>query len=344
MIGLALALACTGEPVTGSTAGLSSGSAELARPDLTGVDLDAAVDRALSLALSATAGPIWSGNRSTLEVGRTDCPDVYVGVPEGEMDLDEDLKGVHWSDRCQTAGGLYFTGWTWWLGTLTGSGSADSAEGRTVDGTRELQGESAVGDDSELRFRFNGTAEDALHRVTATDYERWTYTSLVDGRVDGRDSEVDGSAPGGWRADLYLAASGGNSDSLTLRGNVYLLTERIADRFDSMAMDLTLQGQTGASSDDCTLEPQGWFSLRDENAWWYDVVFLPVTEGAGDSGLDPDLSACDGCGTVYVRGLADESLGQVCPDFQAIWDRGVVAQPDDTDFLFTLRDLVTEAP
>lgn len=342
MIVLWLALGCTGNEVAETTSGPAAG-AELARPDLSGVDMDAAVNRALELTLAVTTGPIWDANRSTLEVGRNDCPDVYLGPPEDDTDLDEDAPGLHWSDRCQTAGGLYFMGWTYWHATLAATGTDDTAEGRTVDGTREVLGAAAVGDTTDVRFRFDGEASDALHQVTALDYSRWTYTSLVDGRLDGQDSEIDGSAPGGWRADLYLSASGGNSDALDLRGNVYLTTERIADRFDSMAMDLTLQGELGATSDDCTLEPQGWFSLRDENAWWYDVVFQP-TVGAPDSGLDDDYSACDGCGTVYVRGLAEESVGQVCPDFQAIWDRGVVERPTEHDFLFTLRDLSTAAP
>jgi hypothetical protein len=344
MIALWLAMACSGEDVPSTTTPLNSGAAELARPDLSGIDLDAAFDRALALALDVTPSPIWDGNRTVLGVGRSNCPDLYVGPPEDDDAVDEDASGLHWSDRCETAGGLYFLGWNWWDGSLTASGDEDSAEGRTVDGTRLIVGSAAVGDNSGVRFRFDGTAEDALHQVTAQDYERWTYTSLVDGRLDGRDTPTESGTQSGWRADLYLQASGGNEDQLELRGNLYLNDERIADRFDSLAADFLLQGELGAAPGECTLEPKGWISLRDENAWWYDVVFQPRTADLADTGqIDGDYSACDGCGTLYVRGLEEESWGQVCPDFQAIWDRGVVARPTDTDFIFTLRDLVTGA-
>ncbi len=336
-----LALGCTGdEPVYYD----DNDGLELARPDLSDVDLDRAVDRALEAALAATTSPVWAGNVSTLSLATDGCPDVFVGPLEDDDDL-EDPEGLHWSDRCETAGGLYFSGWNYWHGELEATGAEDTLEGRTVDGSRHMLGAAATGDPDQVLYRFSGEATDTLHEVTATDYLRWTYTSSVDARLDGRDTETALSPPGGWRADLYLSAAGGNTEYLELRGNVYLIDERIGGRFDSMAMDITLQGELGASSDTCTLEPLGWFSLRDENAWWYDIVFLPTSFTLGDTGdLDAEYTSCDGCGTLYVRGQESEAIGEVCPDFDAIWQRGIVERPQDSDFLFSLRDLDQATP
>ena len=134
------------------------------------------------------------------------------------------------------------------------------------------------------------------------------------------------------RADQYVYVEGGDTARLESRGNLYLFEDRIADRWDSVAMDLELVGDDGAGPGDCTLEPTGWLSLRDTNAYWYDVVFLASEADTVDTSTD---TSCDGCGTLYIRGVES---GTVCPDLSAAWD-GRLDPPDVADFVLSIHDL-----
>ena len=56
-----------------------------------------------------------------------------------------------------------------------------------------------------------------------------------------------------------------------------------------------------------------------------------------DTGYPNDpYSACDGCGTLYVRGLEQPAL-EVCMSFDFLW-QGLVQPPPVADFVFTLRE------
>ena len=104
-------------------------------------------------------------------------------------------------------------------------------------------------------------------------------------------------------------------------------------------MDLILTGETGAGPDDCTLEPKGWIGLRDENAYWYDLVFMPKDASDSTGYLDDEHSVCDGCGTLYLRGLETENYGQICPDFNDLWLGDTVELPAAEDFILTIQQL-----
>jgi len=317
---------------------------DLAIPDISDIDIDLAVQQALELAISTNLSPAWDGHLTSLTDGRSGCPDVYLGVPMDLDDREDEAGSLYWSDYCETLGGLYYRGFNSWDGVITASGDAEDPAGRTVSGSRWMFGDALIGDFDGVRYRFKGEGTDSLYRVEAPGYSRWTYASMVEATVAGRDAftGVDAAYAGGWRTDMYVYATGGDVEYLEARGNVFLLADRIQDRFDSVAMDLYMTGSVGAGADDCTLEPHGWMGLRDENAYWYDLVFLPSSEedATGEGYDNEDYSACDGCGTLYVRGLeATEELGLVCPDFSKIWVDGI-GLPAEEDFILNFHDIL----
>ena len=267
------------------------------------------------------------------------CPDVYTGVPNGDIDeLDEDAGGASWWDFCETSKSELWSGWSWWDSDPLVTGDPVLASGATADGTRELIADAAIVHGEDPLWEFDGSVEESLHRVWGPGFDAWTWSSTVDGTFTGTHYFAGNTiTPEGWRTDLYLFASEGDADRVEARGNVYLFLPVLHDRFDSMAMDLEIIGANGAGPDDCLDEPLGWIGLRDADAVWYDLVFLPresndLIEAPYDN---IPLSVCDGCGTLYVRGVES---GEVCMDFSWMLD-GAIEPPDISEFVLPLRGL-----
>ena len=316
---------------------LGDSVAPLEQPDLTGIDLESAYSDALRLALGVTMSPAWQGHKDSLALRTTGCPDFFAGPPEADLDIADDAGGIGWSDHCETAGGLFFSGYAWWDGSVSASDEVDGAPGSTLSATRDLVADGVVGDDDGVIYEFNGEGQDALDTESTDDgYSHWVYSSLVNATLTGSDLFADAETPAGWRADLYLYATGGDASTFELDGNVYYFQTVLQDRFDSVASSLqwTKDDPTG-----CALEPKGYLSIRDSDAFWYDLVFSPTDSDTttGDTAAG-DLTTCDGCGTLYVRGVEQ---GTVCPDLSWLWD-GAIVTPSVEDFILTLRDL--EAP
>ena len=312
---LLLLAACGSDPEdTAAPAETDRGPPEtLPIPDVAGVDFPAAFSDGLrQLAVVNTAAP-WQGFTSTLGGAEPGCPDLWVGPPATDDADIQDGNGLSWYDTCSNTDGTNWAGFAYWETAISVAGNANSAEGRSTDATRALIGDGTVKDPAgSLRYSFNGEASDSIYEVEADGYTTWTWSSLLTGTVGGTDV-FDGTAtPGGYRADLYLSATGGVSDRIEARGDLYMFTDLLAGRFDSIAADLTLIGPLGAAPDACTLEPYGWIGLRDPDAFWYDLVFLPAElEDYQDPYANDPLGDCDGCGTLYIRGV---DQGQVCVD------------------------------
>lgn len=313
---------------------------ELPLPDLEGTDWPAAFAEALILTAGLRGQLAWSGHAAALELGREGCPDIYVGAPDTDVDVDDDAGGVSWSDYCTTSGGLGFSGYAWWDGRAEVSGDADTPEGAESSGERSMVADGSVTDSDGIRFQLDGEVADSVYRVDAKGYTRWTWSSLLQGTLAGEEIFAGSATPDGVRADLYLYATGGDVQSFEARGDVYLSGQPVMDRFDSVSMDLAMVAPDSAGPDDCALEPLGYLSLRDASAYWYDLVFLPrYDDDAADTDYPNDpYGECDGCGTLYVRGLEQ---GEVCVDFSAIWE-GPLDPPAIDDFVTSLR-LVKEA-
>ena len=335
----------TGASGDGS-ADLDAPPAELVMPDLEGIDIDQAFIDAIEVALTANTQLAWAGHSASLARQHTGCPDLYVGPPPDLVDddlVDEDASGTSWYDSCTTPGGLFYRGGVYWESGASGRGDPEDSAGRTETGSRQLVGSAVVGDPVDTRFQFRGESTDSVNRVVAPGYERWTYTSSIEATLSGLDAfdEVGSLTPGGFRTGMYTSATGGDADTLELRGDVYLFEHRIQHNFDSVSIDIRLPGPAGSAPDACTAEPRGWIGLRDENAFWIDVVFMPLEgqDSTGPSYEDPSYSECDGCGTVYVRGIQAEPLGVVCPGFEGLWEDGVLPVPEIADYVLDVRDI-----
>lgn len=300
-------------------------------PETSDVDFEAAFLDAFGLARSIDARAAWSGHRAGLDRRAPGCPDLWFGEPE---ELDGRPVGLHWADTCATGGGTLFDGLAWWTSDL----SVDRVGGmRVEEATRQLVANGVVREGDAAVFELDGTARDALYLLDGG-AARWVYGSQVRGTVTGSAAFPDGSwTPGGYRADMVVRATGGDVDTLEMRGEAYLFGGRLHGRFDSLAVDLSMSGPTGLGPDDCGLEPTGWIALRDTDAYWYDLVFLPSP--SDDSSSDPypnePLSICDGCGTLYVRGVES---GSVCLDFGFLFE-GPPELPALADYILGPHDL-----
>ena len=325
---------------------LGDPAAELVLPDYSSVNIDAAFTEAIEVVLSARGDKVWAGHERALERRFEGCPDIYVGAPENSP-LDEDDEGrqtgMSWSDFCTTAGGLYFRGFQHWVQSAEASGDATTSTGRSATAARTLTGDGVAGDTSDVRFEWTGTVSDAVTTLNAGDYFRYTWSTNTVGTATGTDIFEPASSltPGGWRADVYVAVEGGDVERIEARGDMYLFEKRIADRFDSVSMNIEFIGELGAGPDDCTLEPRGWIGLRDENAWWLDIVFQPVGDDDGTDGTpEDDYTQCDGCGTAYVRGVEQTiELGEMCLDMTGIWGSEQLDPADPESYVFNIRDL-----
>lgn len=288
-------------------------------PDLSDVDWALAFEHGVRQLLSIDTAGAWAAHAEALTLRQPGCPDLWASAPDGTADLDADLG---WADLCR-ADGLDWTGFLFWDGSLAAAG-AD-----TIVGQRRLVGDARIADlDGVPRFAFTGEAEGAFTRTPNS----WSRSSTVAATAHGSAAAPLGaSAVTAWRADLYLFVTSGGF--LEARGEAWLPDDVVAGRFDSVAADLQFGD---ADPDGCPLEPRGWTGLRDASAYWYELVFQPLGGDAGDPLPNAPLDACDGCGTLYARGVEQ---GTVCLDVADLV-AAVPGPPDPADYLLTLRDLV----
>ncbi len=319
------------------------GADVLELPDISDIDMAVAYKDALRLATTVVANKAWDSHVNLLESRTGACPDIYVGVPADDIDeLDMDAEGSSWLDYCDESDGRSWSGWAWWDATAQANGDVAAPEGLTLDGDRTLIAKATIGQDSGALWELNGEISESVHVASGDGgaWTTWTWSSLMEGTFTGSDSFDLNSAetPSGYRTDLYLYASGGDVSRFEARGNVYLFDGLMHDRFDSMVTDIEILGENGAGPDDCKMEPRGWIGLRDRDAVWYDLIFLPRSEdNITDSPYPNDpLSECDGCGTLYLRGVES---GEVCVDFSFVFDEGVLVPPDVSTFVLPHRGL-----
>jgi hypothetical protein len=298
--------------------------------DLDTIDFVTSFQNALDTLVTVSTQRPWQGHSRSLDSRRVGCPDFWsgpfldAGVEVGHED------GVSWSDDCRTESSLYYDGWIWWVFDVVESGDPGSLEGRVSEASRRMEGDGIVGNDDGVRFEFDGVASDSFYRLEADGYSRFVYSSAIDATVTGRDVfDADSLTPGGFRSDLFLYVTGGDVDTFEARGDIYLFGPELMERFDSIGVDVWLPGASGAAPGDCTLEPLGWIGLRDAEAYWYDVVFLPRSRDdiIGEEYPNDPLSICDGCGRLYVQGVEQEI--EVCLDFSTIFDEFPLPDPDD---------------
>jgi hypothetical protein len=322
MLSLLVGLSAAGCPSADTPQPTGSG---LVVPDITGIDFPAAMQEALDVTFAADLRAAWAAHRQSLGLTRAGCPDFWVGDRDGE-----------WRDHCTTGAGIAWSGELAWNDGLSIEGEEGSPLGVTTLGARLLDGAAQVDDEGAPLFGFSGTGDDSLYVSEAEGYVQWRYASRVEARVRGSAAyPATGATAGGLLLGLELAYSGGANSALTARGDVHLPGGLIAGRFDSVSLDVSLDGPGAALPDECAGEPRGWISLRDSDAVWYDLVLQP--RFAADATVDPfpnePYSLCEGCGTLYVRGVES---GQVCVDFSALFD-GRLQPPEPDGYVLPLR-------
>ncbi len=295
---------------------------------------------AVGVLRTVTAQSAWEGHVKSMDFRQPGCPDFWSGLIDDGGVMVGNADGVSWYDACSTDAGVNFDGWAAWESEVTAEGDATTDDGRTTQASRTLWGDGLVSDDDGLRFELKAdNIDDNLYTVFADGYNRFTYSTSVDATVTGRDVfAADSATPEGYRTDLYQFISGGDVDGYEARGDVYLFTPQLRDRFDSIAIDVAIQGPLGAGPDDCLLEPLGWIGVRDENAIWYDVVFLPRYEDDIVEKYPNDpLSVCDGLGRLYIQGIEQEGRN-VAVDFSFLFD-GSVELPTAEDYILPWHSL-----
>lgn len=312
--------------------------------DLDTIDFVAAFEDAVELMVNVDTIQPWAGHRASLDARQQGCPDFWTGTyEEGGVEVASD-EGVSWRDDCQApdGSGLYYDGWIWWDADVVEAGDPSSYQGRTSDATRVIEGDGLVGDADGVRYEFKGDANDSYYRVEAEGYRRFVYSSTVNATLTGTDvfDPATSITPKGYRTDLYQSITGGDVDRYEARGNVYLFEPQLQGRFDSIGVDLELQGVLGAAPDDCTQEPRGWIGLRDADAYWYYVVFQPRFQDdiVGEEYPNDPLSVCDGCGRLYVQGVEQEGR-DVCLDLSFLFQEGAFPLPNPDDYVLPLHSL-----
>lgn len=302
--------------------------------DLDTIDFVTAFQDAVRLMLSVSARQPWSGHKASLDGRAAGCPDFWTDpFTVNGLETVGSEQGVAWNDDClvSDATGLYYDGWLWWDFDVQQSGDPTSLDGRVSEASRTMDGDALVGDTEGVRFEFDGAAADSLYRVEAYGYERFVYSTRMDATITGRDVfGPDSLTPDGYRTDLFMFITGGDVETFEARGNVYMFRPQLMDRFDSIGVDMALPGELGAGPNDCALEPLGWIGLRDEDAYWYDLVFLPRfrEDIVGEEYPNDPLSVCDGCGRLYVQGVEQQGK-DVCVDFSFLFDEFELPDADE---------------
>jgi len=337
---LALA-ACSdeGAPTATDTGATEAENAFPLPPDIETIDWQSVFQEAITTLKSVNTQAVWRGHLASLETRQAGCPDFWSGEFTVGTQTVGEADGVAWYDDCRLQDGVFYDGWLTWTADVLEEGDEKTYEGRTSDADRVIEGDAVVGDDDGVRLEFDGTARDSLYRLEAIGYERFVYSSLVEGTLTGRDVFEGTTTPQGFRTDLLLNITGGDVDTFEARGNAYLFQPQLQERFDSIQVDMFMPGPSGAGLDDCTLEPVGWLGVRDPEAYWYDVVFLPrFREDLAERPYDnPELSECDGCGRLYIQGIEQEGV-DVCIDFSFLFD-GSFPLPDADEYVLPFHSL-----
>lgn len=298
--------------------------------DLTGVDEQLFVD-SVALILTVSANSVWGAIDASLARGNgSSCPDVYLGTPNpNEVDfegVDDDFDGWSWYDYCRNGSTRIGGGMFWDTELVTSIDKGDTL----YEGQRSLVSAAWVGTDDETFVQFDGDLDDSLRMRVAPGGGKTVegYSMSFDGIVGGSDLFADAT---GWRSTLEFDYQPG---SFSIIGNLFMFEQVVDGRFDAWSYQLE-EGDTT-----CAKEPEGWLAVRAIDGFWFELDYETPLD-YGDTGKVPDTdpyAACDGCGTLYVRGidqLERQEVGVLCPDFSTAWSG--IATPQPEDFLYPPR-------
>lgn len=256
-------------------------------------EVEAALGEAISLAMSLTGQPVFPAYFAVMEGADDACPNYY-----------ESEGNVYWYDVCTSEQGTAFNGYSfyyyydhYYIGDEAYTGDA-------------LFGVAQVQDDDGHLFQAGGTAYDLI--VEGDGYQYWYSVAQGGFSYDGREANgtwlEDGLAPDMLQYVYYVPSV--DARGYVMQGSVSGLTGGFsAAVFDGIQiLDEVLGQYFGAN---CSEEPGGIVSMRDEAGNWYDILF----DGPSNASATTPEGMCDGCGEAFFRG---ESVGQVCVDFTVL--------------------------
>jgi len=262
--------------------------------DFSAEEVELALVEAIDRATSLTGDKVFPAYQAVMSGADTDCPNYY-----------EQDGNVYWYDVCTSSAGTQYNGYSFYYYYE----GWDDGYGQYYTGDA-LFGVAQVWDADGHLFEAGGTAYDLI--VEGDGYMYWYSVAQGAFSYDGPEAEgtwlEDGLAPDMVQYVYYVPE--GDARGYVMSGSVSGLsggfTSAVFD--ENMILDATLASYFGA---DCSLEPGGIVSLRDDEGNWYDIVFDGPTN---DDGSTP-IGECDGCGEAFFRG---ESLGRACADFTGL--------------------------
>ena len=259
------------------------------KPALTLDDIAAGIDDAIATALNFDAAPPIAAYDAVVAGADTSCPQGYEASP----------GYTYWGGQCTSESGTTFSGFAY-DGRLDDQVDANG----TVTDWRSVYVVAKITDASGQRL------ESAAGAVIQHGVGPWG--AYLTSYVSGEFSYEGDAAAGSWLADtahpemsLYLVSYDGVGAGLWVSGSVSRLDGPV-EAYAFSALNLYYANA-------CALEPAGTILLRDEEGYWYDVVYDTPLAQLPD--MDPAL--CDGCGEVWYQG---ELLGEVCNDFSPWYD------------------------
>ena len=256
-------------------------------------EAEAALQDALSTALTVTAVPIQEGYEAAMDGEDDRCP-YYYTTPDG----------TYWYDNCVSDAGTEFNGYAF---AYAGVGIPDAyTPGALVDYWSAF-GAATVLDSGGDLLELGGSAYVA-HSYGAG-FQTWTSvvqgTFQWDGPEAGNtwlDSDIDPDfAMYGYAVDTLPGAV------MYVDGGLGNLDGGWAVAFDENQI---ISDSLGSS---CGTELSGVIGIRTPEGVWVDVLF----DGEPDIEAEVDPGLCDGCGEAWVQGAA---VGTVCVDATVLLD------------------------
>lgn len=307
---LSLVLACGGSitagdpPTGGDPAGDSAPPADTGayvvdddtvEPALSLDEVAAAVTTAVDAAHRLDAAALFDSYDGAMSGRSASCP--YTNADYAAQGVD------YWYDNCTADSGSHYSGYgygyhytDWWSGSQYhyrhngywfGDAKIDLPDGSTTVGS----GYAYFYDYDDTYYGGTGYAF-SIFGEFASSSPLWADTWLGD------DLSVSMS--------LSWYHYGDDPGQLQVNGGVSHLPGSInAVNFDHVYV------LSEANGSECTLEPGGTISVRDESGDWYDVAF----QGPAPGSTTAFPAECDGCGVVWFRG---QEIGEVCPDLSTL--------------------------
>ncbi|MDP6932103.1 MAG: hypothetical protein QGG40_04265 [Myxococcota bacterium] len=262
----------------------------LPEPSFDAESVSEAVTATVQTLLTINATPLLQAYHLGMDQSDEGCPTYY---DADDLDL--------WLDDCTAESGASFDGYMYHAEYE----DYEASDGVVSDG-EAFAGVARITDSDGYTFDASGTVSELIGVGTNDeDVFQLTVSGSFSWDHPGAESTwlADGLSP-----DLSLYAA--HYDSGGLQGNGMYITggfSGLTGEVTTVYLDevLIVDELLGTNCED---EPSGTISVRDQDGYWYDVMF----DGPTFEEFEVDEETCDGCGSAWFRG---EYVGDACVDF-----------------------------